>query len=65
MSDFKLTHRLWKHEMFVPLVMIGSVPNLDEALTLTNDTVYGLTGGFFGTAEEAQWYFERIQVGTS
>lgn len=49
----------------VRLVMIGSVPNLDEALTLTNDTVYGLTGGFFGTAEEAQWYFERIQVGTS
>src|SRR5438874_76293 len=38
MSDFKLTHRLWKHEMFVPLVMIGSVPNLEEALTLTNDT---------------------------
>ncbi len=58
-------HRLWKHEMFVPLLMIGSVPNLDEALTLTNDTIYGLTGGFFGTTEEAQWYFERIQVGTS
>jgi 1-pyrroline-5-carboxylate dehydrogenase len=34
-------------------------------MALTNDTVYGLTGGFFGTAEEAQWYFERIEVGTS
>src|SRR5215469_1826606 len=60
-----LTHRLWKHEMFVPLVMIGSVPDLEAAIRETNDTVYGLTGGFFGTAEEAQWYFDRIQVGTA
>lgn len=58
-------HRLWAHEMFVPLVMMGSVSDLDEALTLTNNSVYGLTGGFFGTTEEAQWYFQRIQVGTS
>jgi len=36
-----------------------------ETLALTNDTVYGLTGGFFGTTEEAQWYSAHIQVGTS
>jgi 1-pyrroline-5-carboxylate dehydrogenase len=60
-----LTHRLWKHEMFVPLVMFGSVPDLKTALRETNDTVYGLTGGFFGTAEEARRYFDRIQVGTA
>jgi 1-pyrroline-5-carboxylate dehydrogenase len=60
-----LTHRLWKHELFVPLVMIGSVPDLETAIRETNDTVYGLTGGFFGTAEEARWYFDRIQVGTA
>jgi 1-pyrroline-5-carboxylate dehydrogenase len=60
-----LNHRLWKHEMFVPLVMIGSVPDLETALRETNDTVYGLTGGFFGALEEAQAYFDRIQVGTA
>ena len=60
-----LNHRLWKYEMFVPLVMIASVADLEEALAQTNDTVYGLTGGFFGTLEEAQWYFDRIEVGTS
>src|SRR5215831_7941751 len=51
--------------MFVPLVMIGSVPDLESAIGETNETVYGLTGGFFGTVEEAQWYFDRIKVGTA
>jgi 1-pyrroline-5-carboxylate dehydrogenase len=59
------SHRCWSTELFVPLVMIGRVDSLDEAMRMTNDTTYGLTGGFFGTAEEAQWYFDGIQVGTS
>ena len=58
-------HRCWRDELFVPLATIGKVASLDEAMRMTNDTVYGLTGGFFGTADEAQWYFDRIQVGTS
>ena len=58
-------HRCWRDELFVPLVTIGSVASLDEAMAMTNDTVYGLTGGFFGTPDETQWYFDRIQVGTS
>ena len=58
-------HRLWKHEMFVPLTMIEPVQTLDEAFTLANDVEYGLTGGFFGTREEAQEYFKRIQVGVA
>jgi 1-pyrroline-5-carboxylate dehydrogenase len=64
-ADVPFDNRLWTTELFVPLVMIGKVDSLDQAMALTNDTVYGLTGGFFGTAEEAQWYFERIEVGTS
>ena len=64
-ADVPLTHRLWKHEMFVPLVLIGSVQHLEEAVMMTNDTMYGLTSGFHGTPDEAQWYFDHIQVGTS
>jgi len=41
------------------------VDNLDDAMKMTNDTPYGLTGGFFGTEDEARWYFDRIEVGTS
>jgi 1-pyrroline-5-carboxylate dehydrogenase len=58
-------NRLWKHEMFVPLVMIDRVESLDDALELANDADYGLTGGFFGTREEAQEYLRRIRVGVA
>lgn len=64
-TDVPREHRLWKHEMFVPLVMIDRVENLGEAFALANDVDYGLAGGFFGTSEEAQEYFRQIQVGVA
>lgn len=64
-ADVPLDHPYWKQELFVPVLMIGRVESLEQAMKLTNDTVYGLTGGFFGSPEETQWYFDRIQVGTS
>jgi 1-pyrroline-5-carboxylate dehydrogenase len=64
-ADVPYSHRCWTTELFVPLVTIGKVESLDEAMRMTNNTAYGLTGGFFGTADEAQWYFDRIEVGTS
>lgn len=60
-----LDHHLWTKELFVPILMIGKVDSLELAMKRTNDTVYGLTGGFFGSPEETQWYFSKIQVGTS
>ena len=45
--------------------MVGKVENLEEAMRMTNDTYYGLTAGFFGTTEEAQWFFDRVEVGTA
>lgn len=59
------THRLWKHEMFVPLLMIERVETLQEAFEQANDTDFGLTGGFFGTPEEAEEYLRRIEVGVA
>jgi len=64
-TDVPLDHRLWTTEMFVPVLMVGKVESLEQAMQLTNNTVYGLTGGFFGSPEETQWYFSQIQVGTS
>jgi len=64
-ADVPLAHPYWTKELFVPLVMIGQVESLPEAMTLTNDTVYGLTSGFYGSAGEARWYFDQVQVGTA
>lgn len=57
--------RLWKQEMFLPITMVEAVDSLDEAMSLANDVVYGLTSGFYGTEEEADWFFENIQAGVN
>jgi 1-pyrroline-5-carboxylate dehydrogenase len=56
-------HRLWKHEMFLPIAMVEEVDSLDEAMRLANDVDYGLTAGFYGSRKEAEWFFAHIQAG--
>ncbi len=63
--DLPVHHRLWKYEMFLPITTIAKVENLDEAMKLANDVDYGLTAGFYGTKEEAQWFFKHIQAGVT
>jgi 1-pyrroline-5-carboxylate dehydrogenase len=58
-------HRLWKHEMFLPITTIASFESLDEAMDLANDVNYGLTAGFYGSKKEAQTFFDRIQAGVT
>jgi len=56
-------HRLWKHEMFLPVTMVAPVASLEEAMRRANDVDYGLTAGFYGTKKEAEWFFEHIEAG--
>ncbi len=63
--DVPRQHRLWHQEMFVPLIMLDRVDSLNEAFKLANRVDYGLTGGFFGTREEAEQYFQQIEVGVA
>ena len=58
-------HRLWQHEMFVPITTIGTVKNLDEAMQIANGVNYGLTAGFYGSEEEVKWFFDNIQAGVT
>jgi len=59
-------HELVKTELFVPILHIAKVKTLEEAMEKANDTVYGLTAGFFGEDEkEIEWFFENIQAGTT
>lgn len=64
-ANLPLEHRLWKYEMFLPITTIAKVENLDEAMKLANNVDYGLTAGFYGTKEEAQWFFQNIQAGVT
>jgi 1-pyrroline-5-carboxylate dehydrogenase len=60
-----LSHRLWRHEMFLPITTVAPVKNLEEAMRLANDVDYGLTAGFYGSEEEVTWFFENIQAGVT
>src|SRR6188508_324800 len=57
-------HRVFKDEFFAPLTAVHAVESLDEALTLANDTVYGLTAGVYSEDQsEVQQFMDRIQAG--
>jgi 1-pyrroline-5-carboxylate dehydrogenase len=64
-TDLPLTHRLWKYEMFLPITTIGKVNNLEEAMRYGNDVNYGLTAGFYGSADEVDWFFDKIEAGVT
>lgn len=64
-ADLPLDHPLWKHEMFLPITTIAKVTDLEQAMSLANEVDYGLTAGFYGTVEEAKWFFENIQAGVT
>ena len=64
-TDLPFEHRLWKHEMFLPITTIGKVSNLDEAMRIGNDVNYGLTAGFYGSPSETEWFFENIEAGVT
>ena len=64
-TDLPFSHRLWKHEMFLPITTIGKVKNLDEAMKEANNVNYGLTAGFFGSEEESGWFFDHIESGVA
>ncbi len=65
LAELPFNHRLWKTEMFVPITTLGKVSNLEEAMKIANDVDYGLTAGFYGTKEEAEWFFDRIEAGVT
>ncbi len=64
-ADLPLDHRLWKHEMFLPITTVAPFDSLDQAMQLANDTQYGLTAGFYGSREQAAWFFDHIEAGVT
>jgi len=64
-AELPYSHRLWKHEMFVPITTVGKFSDLEEAMRMANDVNYGLTAGFYGSDKEADWFFENIEAGVT
>jgi 1-pyrroline-5-carboxylate dehydrogenase len=64
-ADVPFEHHLWKDEMFVPITTIARVKDLDEAMQQANSVNYGLTSGFYGAEEDADWYFDHIEAGVN
>jgi 1-pyrroline-5-carboxylate dehydrogenase len=58
-------HRLWKHEMFQPILTLQRVADREEGMRLANDTELGLTAGFYGAADEVEWFQENIEAGVT
>jgi 1-pyrroline-5-carboxylate dehydrogenase len=63
--DVPHEHPLWKTEMFLPITMIHSIDNLEQGMKLANESMYGLTAGFYGSEEEAVWFFDNIESGVT
>ena len=64
-ADLPLEHRLWKHEMFLPISTLAAFDSLDKVMNLCNDVDYGLTAGLYGNDEETDWFFENIEAGVT
>jgi len=62
-ADVPLDHRLWKHEMFLPITMVHPVDSIEQAMKITNESEFGLTAGFYGSKDEVDYFFENIEVG--
>ena len=59
-----LSSSLFSEELFVPLLAIGEVSSLEEAIAESNKAEYGLTAGLFSTQpEQIARFFDEIEAG--
>ena len=58
-------YRLWREEKFIPLVLVGEVDSVDEAMQRANASDYGLTAGFYGSAGEVARFHDGIEAGVT
>src|ERR671924_1370769 len=57
-------HRLFREEMFVPILCVADYDKFDDAIKLANDVDYGLTAGIFSdNQEEVKKFLDCIEAG--
>ena len=65
LAEAPLDHPLWRQEMFLPITMLARVPDRDTAMARVNDSELGLTAGFYGAADEVDWFFDHVEAGVT
>ncbi len=58
-------HPLWKHEMFLPILMVHRFQDCEAAMRLANETDMGLTAGIYGSDEDVRWFHDNIEAGVT
>lgn len=62
--ELKHGHELYKKELFLPILVMDTFENFNDAINMANDTEYGLTAGLYtGKKEEINEFKNRIQAG--
>ncbi len=62
--ELPLDHELFMRELFVPILAVGKVKDMDQAIAESNRAEYGLTAGIFtAKKEEIEKYFDEIESG--
>ena len=65
LADAALDHSLWREEMFLPILMLHRVKDLDAGIRLANDSDLGLTAGVYGSREDVTTFLDRIEAGVT
>ncbi len=62
--ELPLDHEIFMRELFVPILAVGKVKSINEAIAESNKAEYGLTAGIFtSNKDEIQKYFDEIESG--
>jgi 1-pyrroline-5-carboxylate dehydrogenase len=62
--ELPVTHRLLRDELFVPLTAVAVVDSLGEAITLANESAFGLTAGIYSEdPAEVKQFLDEIEAG--
>lgn len=63
-ADVPVSALAWREEIFGPVVCLRSVPNFEAAITLANDSRYGLQAAVFTSSlKQAMTAINRLEVG--
>ena len=66
LAEAPLAHPLWRHEMFLPILMLHRVAR-SATRRCDSPTIptSGLTAGFYGAADDVPWFHEHIEAGVT
>ncbi len=63
-ENLPVDHKLFRQELFVPILCVQKYKKFEEAVRMANDADYGLTAGVYTrNHEELDHFFENIEAG--